>query len=200
MVSKAKISFEEILLPLDTKKFYQEIRKYNPAEKVPTLLDNNMVIWDSLAICEYINDNYLDGHALPKTVKEKAMARSISAEMHSGFNAVRNELPMNIRATRSVKLSAQALKDIARIDEIWANQMGNTSGNGHWLFGDWSIADMMFSPIIMRFKTYQIEVSPAAKKYMDFVLNDPDLNQWIADALKETAIVEIDEAGDDVSG
>lgn len=198
MAAKSNLSFDEVLLPLDTEEFYREIKKYNPASKVPTLIDDNVVVWDSLAICEYINDNYLDGSALPKNKKSKALARSISSEMHSGFTALRNELPMNIRATRKVELSENALSDIKRVDEIWAEQIKNIDPDGCWLFGDWSIADIMFAPVVLRFKTYQIELSPMATKYMDFVLKDPVLNQWISDALKETLIVDMDEAGIDV--
>ncbi len=91
MASKAKLNFEEILLPLDTEEFYNEIVKYNPAAKVPVLIDGEVTVWDSLAICEYINDTYLDGHALPESPIAKAYARSVASEMHSGFNAVRNE-------------------------------------------------------------------------------------------------------------
>ena len=198
MASKAKLNFEEILLPLDTEEFYNEIVKYNPAAKVPVLIDGEVTVWDSLAICEYINDTYLDGHALPKSPIDKAYARSVASEMHSGFNAVRNEMPMNIRATRFVELSEQALIDIKRIDDIWAKQIDNSGGAGSWLFGEWSIVDMMFAPVVMRFKTYQVKLSPSAQTYLDFVLADPDLNAWISEALKETQIVELDEAGADV--
>ncbi|MDB1126092.1 glutathione S-transferase family protein [Vibrio algarum] len=198
MVNKAELTFEEILLPLDTPEFYREITKFNPAAKVPTLVDNKVTVWDSLAICEYINETYMNGRALPKDPVERAYARSISAEMHSGFNALRNEMPMNIRATRFIELSEQALKDIQRIDQIWSNQMNMVDGGCGWLFEKWSIADMMFAPVVMRFKTYQVKLSPLAQQYLDFVLTDPDLNRWIDEALKETLIVEIDEAGIDV--
>jgi glutathione S-transferase len=197
MASKARLDFSEVLLPLDTEEFYREIVKYNPAQKVPTLVDEDVIVWDSLAICEYINDVYLDGLALPRDPKNKAKARSIAAEMHSGFNAVRNELPMNIRATRFVELSENALADIKRIDQIWADQMKTLGGDSGWLFGEWSIADMMFAPVVMRFKTYDIALSPEATSYLNFVLSDADLNRWIEDAKQETLIVDADEAGTD---
>ncbi len=198
MIAKAGLDFQEILLPLDTEQFYREIVKYNPAEKVPTLIDNDITVWDSLAICEYVNETYLNGNAWPSTPKLRAKARAIASEMHSGFNAVRNELPMNIRATRHVDLSDDAIKDIIRIDKIWSQQMDNYAEKGGWLFGDWSITDVMFIPVIMRFKTYQVQLSEKSQAYMAFVLKDPELNRWIADALKETTIVAMDEAGVDV--
>lgn len=198
MVAKAGLDFQEVPLPLDTEQFYREIVKYNPAAKVPTLIDNDITVWDSLAICEYVNETYLNGNAWPSTPKLRAKARAIASEMHSGFNAVRNEMPMNIRAKRHVDLSDDAIKDIIRIDKIWSQQMDNYAEKGGWLFGDWSIADVMFVPVIMRFKTYQVQLSEKSQAYMAFVLKDPELNRWIADALKETTIVAMDEAGVDV--
>lgn len=198
MASKAGLDFTEVLLPLDTDIFYREIVKYNPAKKVPTLVDGSTLVWDSLAICEYINETYLDGRALPTSPIQRAKARSIAAEMHSGFQALRNEMPMNIRAKRKVELSDAAKRDIERVDQIWSGQMKEFEQAESWLFGDWSIADMMYAPVVMRFKTYGIALSQDAQRYMDFVLTDPLLNRWIQEALKETSIVEADEAGIDI--
>ena len=197
MAAKSGVDFEEVILKLDTPSFYQQLSGISPTLRVPTLIDGDVTVWDSLAICEYLNDTYLAGEAWPSEPKQKAKARSIANEMHSGFNALRNELPMNIRATRCLQLSDAAKKDIKRIDEIWSQQMHeyDTADTGGWLFGTWSIADMMFAPVVMRFRTYGIIVSDASRRYMAHVAECPTMQRWIADALKETHIVDADEAG-----
>ena len=116
--------------------------------------------------------------------------------MHAGFMALRNEMPMNIRATRKVTISSAALKDIQRIDEIFSQQQDMFPNE--WFFGDFSIADAMYAPIVLRLKTYQITLSPAAQQYCDFVMRCPVLQKWITQALTETDIVQCDEAGVEV--
>ncbi len=130
------LNAEVIKLKLFTSDFYDTLAKVTPTAKVPTLVDGDVAVWDSLAILEYVNDAHLNGAAWPSSVKERAHARAISAEMHSGFFAVRNEMPMNCRAQRKLKLSEDALKDIARIDAIWSTQMEQYPEG--WLFGEWS--------------------------------------------------------------
>ncbi|MGF1791956.1 glutathione S-transferase family protein [Photobacterium profundum] len=227
MLAKNGLEFEVVQFPLFTKRFYEELSVISPALKVPVLIDQiqdglikhgqiksgsvksvqkqsatrakgqDTVIWDSLAICEYINEQYLSGSAWPQTIQERAKARSIAAEMHSGFSALRNEMPMNCRAKRTLALSESALKDVARIDQIWSEQMSyniNKADDG-WLFGKWSIADCMFAPVVFRFVTYGVKVSPLAEQYMQRALASTEMQQWLADALTETDIVEEDEAG-----
>jgi len=213
MLAKSGLEFEVTQLPLFTQQFYDELAKVSPALKVPVLIDpikheqlkkddvknaQDTVVWDSLAICEYINEQYLSGSAWPQAIQERAKARSIAAEMHSGFSALRNEMPMNCRAKRVVELSESALKDVSRIDQIWSEQMSlntnKTAGDG-WLFGKWSITDCMFAPVVFRFVTYGVKVSPLAEQYMQRALASPEMLQWLTDALTETDIVEEDEAG-----
>lgn len=196
-VAKTGLPFDEVLLQLDTPEFYTEIAKVNPALKVPTLVDEELVIWDSLAICEYLNDHYYDDTAWPQDKKQRIHARCIAAEMHSGFTHVRNAMPMNIRATRKFEMNDDIAKDIARIDQIWSECLAKPNKPG-WLFGRWSIADAMFLPVVFRFKTYQVKLSEAAQSYVDFALADADVQRWVEDALKESEIVEADEAGVDV--
>lgn len=198
MATKSNLTFNEINLTLDTDSFYQQLKSVSPSLKVPTLVDADITVWDSLSICEYLNDSYLAGSAWPQDSKQKAKARSIASEMHSGFNAVRSALPMNIRAKRYVELTDAVRKDIQRIDDIWSQQMAEfapSSDQGSWLFGQWSIADMMFAPVVMRFITYGIEVSAASRAYMDHVVNCPEMQTWINAAKAETDIVAADEAG-----
>ncbi|NRD75802.1 glutathione S-transferase family protein [Shewanella sp. VB17] len=197
MLEKSEIKFDEIKLRLFTTDFYHQLEKISPSLRVPVIVDGNITVWDSLAICEYINDTYISGTAWPKDPAQKATARSLACEMHSGFNALRNELPMNIRATRSIELSKAAKQDIKRIDELWSQQMAefDLQHSGSWLFGEWSIADMMFAPVVMRFNTYDIKISNASHRYMKHVIESPEMQRWIAAALKETDIVDEDEAG-----
>ncbi|MBQ4863290.1 glutathione S-transferase family protein [Pseudoalteromonas sp. MMG013] len=197
MLAKSGIDFNEVQLVLDTPEFYQRLESVTPTLKVPTLVDDSMVVWDSLAICEYINDAYSLGKYWPTNTAQRAKARAIACEMHSGFNGVRNEMPMNIRAKRSVVLSEQAKQDIARIEQIWSEQYNEYAAQGGWLFGQWSIADAMFAPVVLRFKTYGITVNSAATNYMEQVLNCPVLQRWVEEALMETDIVAIDEAGEE---
>ncbi|NAZ52547.1 glutathione S-transferase [Vibrio toranzoniae] len=182
-----------VKLKLFTSDFYDTLAKVTPTAKVPTLVDGDVAVWDSLAILEYVNDAYLNGAAWPASVAERALARAISAEMHSGFFNIRNELPMNCRAKRKLTLSDGALKDIARIDAIWSAQMEQYPEE--WLFGEWSIADAMFAPVAIRVQTYGIELSEKAALYQQRVLNSASIQKWQAEASLETDVVEEDEAG-----
>ncbi|ENE5196562.1 glutathione S-transferase family protein [Vibrio parahaemolyticus] len=183
-------------LTLFTEDFYDKLASVTPTAKVPTLVDGEVTVWDSLAILEYVNEQYLQGKAWPSHVVGKAKARAISAEMHSGFFDLRNELPMNCRARRKVDLSDGALKDIARIDAIWSEQMAKFPDA--YLFGEWSIADAMYAPVALRFETYGIELSQDAKAYQQKVLASQAVQKWLAEASQETDIVEEDEAGVEV--
>ncbi|BBN80915.1 glutathione S-transferase [Pseudoalteromonas sp. A25] len=198
ILEKYNIPFEEVKLPLDTSVFYERLKGITPSMKVPTLVDQNTHVWDSLAICEYINDTYLSGDAWPRSGATKAKARAIACEMHSGFNALRNEMPMNIRAKRRLTTSDACKKDIARIEQIWTEQMAHFADNGGWLFGQWSIADAMFAPVVLRFKTYGIELNPQARIYMETALSCPAMKSWVEAALLEHDIVAIDEAGEEI--
>ncbi|MCL9774466.1 glutathione S-transferase family protein [Vibrio methylphosphonaticus] len=186
-----------IKLSLFSDSFYQTLQPVSPTAKVPLLIDGETTVWDSLAILEYINEAYLNHFCWPKDRQQRATARAIANEMHSGFMAIRNEMPMNCRASRKVSLSEEARKDIARIEQIWGQQMSQYPNQ--WLFGEWSIADAMFAPIALRFATYQIPLSKAATQYQKTVLNSPAIKQWLAQALEETEIVEEDEAGEPIN-
>ena len=191
--------FSEDHVALDQIDSASRIRAYSPAGRVPVLVDGELTIWDSLAICEYLAERFPTAQLWPAAVADRALARSVSAEMHSGFNALRAELPMNIRAIRAVQTSMQADAEIARVKAAWENcraLSGRDAGaDGGWLFGRFSIADAMFSPVVLRFRTYRIDVSPVVERYMAHVLADAALQEWIAAALKETAVIEADEAG-----
>ncbi|EPG0528563.1 glutathione S-transferase family protein [Vibrio harveyi] len=194
--SQFKLDVEITKLKLFTEDFYKTLEDITPTAKVPVLMDGDATVWDSLAILEYVNEQYLQGRAWPSDSAVRAKARAIASEMHSGFFDLRNELPMNIRARRKVDLTEGARKDIARIDAIWAEQ-AKLHPNG-WLFGEWSIADAMYAPVALRFQTYGIELSEGAKAYQQKVLASESLKQWLEEASQETDIVEEDEAGVEV--
>ena len=169
------LNADVIKLKLSTPDFYDTLASVTPTAKVPTLVDGDVAVWDSLAILEYVNDAYLDGAAWPTSVAERALARAISAEMHSGFFNIRNELPMNCRAKRKLVLSEGAQKDIARIDAIWSEQMEQYPEG--WLFGEWSIADAMFAPVALRVETYGIQLSDTAQQYQQRVLTSQSIKK-----------------------
>lgn len=192
------IPFEEIKLTLSTEAFYKELAQYTPIGKVPVLVDGDLSVWDSLSICEYINENNLDGKGWPADKHQRARARSIVADMHSGFFGIRNEMPMNCRAKRHVELSDQAKQEVANLDRIWSEQRHNNAQNGPYLFGEFSLADAFFAPVIFRFMTYGVELSDTAREYHQTMLAHPAMKAWLEDALTETDIVEADEAGEPV--
>ena len=196
ILAQYELDAEVIKLTLFTDEFYRALEKVTPTAKVPVLVDGEIVVWESLAILEYVNEAYLDGKAWPTSASERAKARAIASEMHAGFGYLRNEMPMNCRAKRKVSLSAGALKDVARIDQLWSQQM--TDYPEGFLFGDWSVADAMYAPVALRFETYGIELSDQAKTYQQRLLQSPAMQLWLAQASTETDIVEEDEAGEAV--
>jgi len=199
MLEGFNLPFEEKKLLLFTDEFYHTLGDYHAADKVPVLVDEEVTVWDSLAICEYINERYLNGKGWPDNYADRALARSVSNEMHSGFFGVRNEMPMNCRAKRRVDLSDQALKDIARIDQLWTSLRTAHADKGPWLFGDFSIADVMYAPVVLRFRTYAIKVSDISQTYCNAIYNHPSVQLWLEGALLEKEIVTEDEAGEEVA-
>lgn len=202
------LPFSEKKLSLFTESFYQELEQVTPVAKVPVLIDGDIKVWDSLAICEYVSEQYLEGKGWPTDPSQRAVARAVVAEMHSGFSALRNEMPMNCRVNRSLALSEDALKDISRIDKLWQHCLQqsssnfssvhqNDSDNHGWLFGQFSIVDVFYAPVALRFQSYGIELSDVSHAYQARILNHPAVQNWVNNALQETEIVAEDEAGED---
>ena len=192
---KSGADFEEILLPLDTPEFAVEIAQYSPSGRVPVLWHEGQCIWDSLAIAEYANEQFADGGLWPEDSYSRAMGRSLAAEMHSGFFALRNELPMNIRARRRVEGTPALQADLERLFVLWGDSLSCHADVGPWLLGQFSIADAMFAPVVMRLLGYGIEVPEDIQPYVALVDTDVDMAQWKEAALAETWIVDADEAG-----
>jgi glutathione S-transferase len=186
------IAFEEVFIPLytgDADK--QRLLGFSRAGKVPVLIDGDITVWDSLAIIEYAAERFPKAQLWPEDRAARAHARSISAEMHSGFAALRNECGMNLhRPVGAIDLSAEARADIARIQQIWTECRERHGRGGPFLFGDFSGADAMFGPVVHRFRTYAIEVKPAVRAYMDAMMALPAFAEWTGAALAETLIIE----------
>ncbi|EKS38401.1 glutathione S-transferase family protein [Afipia broomeae] len=186
------ISFDEIVIPLytgDADK--QRILDVTRSGKVPALVDGDITVWDSLAIIEYAAERFPDARLWPQDVVARAHARSISAEMHSGFMALRNECGMNIhRPIRSKPLSDDARANIARIQQIWTECRARYGGQGPYLFGAFSGADAMYAPVVHRFRTYAINVTPPVRDYMETMQANAAFREWSDAALAETLLIE----------
>tara|TARA_R110001599_G_scaffold64023_3_gene179316 strand:- start:977371 stop:978084 length:714 start_codon:yes stop_codon:yes gene_type:complete len=187
LVMKAfNIPFQEIRVWLDHADTWQQIARYSAAGRVPILLSGETVIWDSLAICEYLAEQFPEKKMWPQDVAARALARSICAEMHAGFAGLRSAMGMNIRASfpgRGRTMEAQA--DIARISEIWENCFA-LSDSDAFLFGEFSIADAYFAPVVMRFITYDVALAPTLNAYVARVTTHPAVAQWVSAAKLET--------------
>jgi glutathione S-transferase len=190
------IPFEEVFIPLYTGEAdKQRILDLSGAGKVPILVDGAVTIWDSLAIVEYVAERFPDKWLWPEDPAHRAHARSISAEMHSGFAALRNECGMNLhRPIRAIALSNDARTNISRIQEIWTECRARYGTSGPFLFGAFSAADAMFAPVVHRFRTYAIAVSPKVQAYMDTMSALPAFREWTEAALAETFVIEKFEA------
>jgi glutathione S-transferase len=187
LLKHAGLAFEEVRLPLDTQQFRDEIARHSPARRVPVLLDGATRIWDSLAICEYVNE-LVGGEAWPSDPSARTHARAVSAEMHSGFQALRSTWSMRAALQGlQVPLGVDGAADAARIDEIWRDCRERYGAVGPWLFGHYSIADAMYAPVVLRFNTYGAALSPTAQGYLEFALEDESLREWLRDAEQELA-------------
>ena len=186
------IAFEEVLIPLYTGAAdKQRILSFTHSGKVPALIDGDVTIWDSLAIIEYVAERFPETRLWPEDRARRAHARSISAEMHSGFVALRNECGMNLhRPIGAIALSADAEANVARIQQIWIECRERYAKLGPFLFGAFGGADAMFAPVVHRFRTYAIPVAPGAQAYMDTMLSQPAFQEWTRAGLAETLLID----------
>ena len=184
------IAFNEVRVLLDKPDTSTRIAEFSAAGRVPVLIAGGITVWDSLAICEYLAEQFQEKHMWPQDVAARAMARSVTAEMHSGFGDLRSAMSMNIKMHlpgRGRTPGAQG--DIGRISEIWEECLSRF-GHHQFLFGDFSIADAFFAPVVMRFKTYGVALAPALQAYCDRMQAHPAVARWVADALAETDIAQ----------
>jgi glutathione S-transferase len=201
LLKQAGIEFEEVMVRFDSfsgdSQFKQRLGKVSPAGKVPVLVDGDVIVWDTLAIAEYAAEKFPEKNLWPKDRAARAKARSICAEMHSGFGALRGACPMNIEANLS-EFGAIALRDkhgvredVARIVEMWTELL-NTHG-GPMLFGEFTIADAFYAPVCMRLKSYAIDVPTPIKAYVERVSALLGVAAWIKEALIEKDFIAFDE-------
>lgn len=186
-----KIQFEEKRVPLFTPNTHSQLLPYGSDGKVPVLIDGDVTLWDSLAILEYVSEKYLNGRGWPKDESARAMARSVSAEMHSSFFEIRNHLPMNCKKVgHPISISANTKKEILRIEHIWEACLSRYGKGQNGLFGEYSIADAMFAPIAIRFHGYGIQLGEVATAYVDAVLAQDNIKSWIEDGKNEKEVIE----------
>jgi len=194
MLKHAGVEFDEMRISLFVEGYKEKLLACSPAGKVPVYRDGDLLVWDTLAIGEYLYETHPS--LWPAQREARARARSVSAEMHSGFVSLRKAMPMNIRARgRKVAMSAELGADIARIKTIWRELRRQYAGAGPWLFGPYSIADAMFAPVAFRFHTYGVSEPGAVDEYVQTVTRDPLVQAWVRDSELEQEVVATNEVG-----
>ena len=192
----AGVPFDEVLVRLSEPGSKAELLKHSPAAKVPVLKHGERTIWDSLAIIEYLAEVRPEAGLWPADAGARAHARAVAAEMHSGFSALRAHMPMNLRKSLPGKgRGRDVADDIERIGAIWADCRATYGAGGPFLFGRFSAADVMYTPVATRFRTYAVELDDLCQDYVDAVLARPDFLEWHAAALEEPWVVAEDEVG-----
>lgn len=179
------IEFDEIMIALYQDNTAEKLGPYSPSLKVPVLLHREITVWDSLAICEYINEEFLQGSAWPASPRRRASARSVSSEIHSEFASLKETWRMNCKASIKLSLSEQLYNEVARVDAIWSCCRHKHGENGNYLFGRFSIADCMFAPTAVIFNSYQPELSQTARSYLNTLLDNPFIQKWMAEGRGE---------------
>lgn len=180
------LEFAEIMLPLDTPEFHRRIPDYSPTGRVPALHVDGEVLWDSLAICEVVNERWLEGRAWPTATAARAAARCAAAEMHSGFAALRTQLPMDCsRRPTERHWDEHAERDIARIEQLWRSLHASHGNDAGFLCGGFGIVDAMFAPVCVRFRGYGPSLAEDTQAYMHTILSLPAMDEWLAAAATE---------------
>ncbi len=191
-----QIPFEEETVLLDTPNTRSRLLQFSGSAKVPVLVDRDLRIWDSLAIIEYLAERFPECSIWPSSPVARAEARSASAEMHSGFVALRTEMPLNCRARgRKVQIGDDLRSDIFRVIELWSDLRARFAAAGPWLFGEFSAADAMYAPVVLRFVTYGVEVEEPARSFVDAILESAAVRDWLSAASVEPEIIASGEVG-----
>jgi glutathione S-transferase len=200
LMRQAGIAFTEVPLRLsfdDGSPFKEALADVNPAARVPVLVDDGFAVWDSLAIAEYLAEKFPAKALWPKDPKQRARARSLCAEMHSGFNALRSNCPMNIEASlpevgaRLMNENSDLRRDLQRIVDMWTQEL--QASGGPFLFGGFGIVDAYFAPVTWRIVGYGLPVPAAVKQYVAAVHASPAMREWTEGALAEHDFLDFDE-------
>ncbi len=196
LLREAEIDFDEHRILLDVETTEAEIAAVSPAGRVPVLKLDDLTVWDTMAIAETVAERWPEKTLWPEDPDVRAFARSICAEMHSGFFELREQMPMNCRAMgRKVPLPDVLTDDIDRIIAIWSECHNKYSGDSGWLFGHFTVADAMFAPVVLRFRTYGINLPQSAGYYPHRVLESEAMQDWLAAAECEVEVIEREEKG-----
>lgn len=196
LLRESEVDFDEHRIALDTDTTAAEIAAFGAGGTVPILQVGDLTMWDSLAICETVADRWPEKQLWPADADARAYARSISAEVHSGFGVLRECMPMNCRAMgRKVPLPDALTDDIDRVIAIWSHCHKHYSGDSGWLFGDFSVADAMYAPVVLRLRTYGINLPESAGFYPQRLLESEAMQEWLAAAECEVEVIEADEKG-----
>ena len=194
MLKELGVAFDEVMVPLDEAGTSEKLRRHSPSAKAPTYIDGETTVWDSLAIMEYLSERYGLGRVWPADPAARVLARCLSAEMHSGFGALRSKCPMNLGKHYAFRdRGPEVTRDATRIVEAWRDARARFGRGGPFLFGTFTAADAMFAPVVTRFDTYGFTVEPDIRAYMDSVLGLASFREWRAAALAETWSVRADE-------
>jgi len=186
------VPFDEELLLLNGEGWKERMNTASPTGRVPVLIDDDLVVPETLAIMEYIADRYPEAGVWPRDIAERALARAAAAEMHAGFTSLRNAAPMNLRASHPGRVSVEEVGgDLARLEALWGELLKRSGGP--FLFGAFSAADAMFAPVATRLRTYDLPVSDRVGGYIEAIYALPAFGEWLAAALEEEWIVEQDE-------
>lgn len=189
LMQHAQLQFDEVAVPLGTAEGEALLNEWCPAKRVPVLHEGPLVLWDSLAICEYIADKVTDHALWPERASDRARARAMSAEMHAGFTDLREAMPMNCRRViEGFKPSLAVQIDINRIVQLFEDALQQSGGP--WLFTHYTVADAMYAPVVSRFHTYGVSVPKLSRQYVERVLEDPPMRDWYRAAAAETEIME----------
>jgi glutathione S-transferase len=194
LLRQAGIEFEEIQLKFTDDGKVAGIDAYSPTRQVPVLIVDGEPVWDSLAICETVAELYPRKQLWPADARARQIARSICAELHTGFRSLRGAMPVNIRASLAGKGMSPAVQlDIDRVVDIWESSRARFGGNGDLLFGQFSVADAYYAPVATRFLTYAVTLPPLAQRYAEALLDLSAVREWMVQAQRETEFVRVDE-------
>jgi glutathione S-transferase len=184
-------AFDEVIIPIGEPVTRAAVLRHSPSGRVPALKHGALTIWDSLAICEYLAEAFPDAVLWPRDRDARAVARAVSAEMHSSFAALRDQMPMNIRSTYPAgEISPEVQADINRIAALWRDCRKRFGAGGPFLFGEFTNADAIFAPVVTRFRTYRVPLEEEAQGYADAVWALPAMQEWATAARNEPMIIE----------
>jgi len=190
-LARTDADYDELVIPLDRAETPALLAEYSPSNRVPCLYTPTGMVWESLAIIEYLAEQYPDAGLWPRYTPARAHARAVSAEMHAGFEALRTHLPMDLKIKDAGERSGPGVdQDISRMVEVWEQCRGQFGAKGPFLFGDFTAADAMYAPVVARFKTYPVNLTTGARDYVEAVWTCPEMQAWRNAAAEEPWVLE----------